>query len=82
MSYTYDDSGNVLTVSDKKGPVKREYDVLRRRTTITDAKNNVVTTTYEETRARFSCLLNSTRKRSKKFGCFFIYLTLIMELFV
>ena len=30
VSYTYDDNGNVLTVSDKNGTIKREYDALNR----------------------------------------------------
>ncbi len=47
VSYTYDENGNVLTVSDKNGTVKREYDALNRITKYTDTFGNEIDYMYD-----------------------------------
>ena len=48
VSYTYDRNGNVLTVSDKNGLIKREYDALNRVTKLTDTFGKSIQYTYDE----------------------------------
>lgn len=48
VSYTYDRNGNVLTVSDKNGLIKREYDALNRVTKFTDTFGKSIQYTYDE----------------------------------
>ena len=47
VSYTYDDNGNVLTVSDKNGVIKREYDALNRIIKLTDTFGKTIQYTYD-----------------------------------
>ena len=47
VSYTYDDNGNVLTVSDKNGVIKREYDALNRIIKLTDTFGKSIQYTYD-----------------------------------
>lgn len=47
VSYTYDDNGNVLTVSDKNGLIKREYDALNRIIKLTDTYGKSIQYTYD-----------------------------------
>lgn len=47
VSYTYDDNGNVLTVSDKNGVIKREYDALNRIAKLTDTFGKSIQYTYD-----------------------------------
>ena len=47
VSYTYDQNGNVLTVTDKNGTVKREYDALNRVTKYTDTFGKSICYEYD-----------------------------------
>ena len=47
VSYTYDQNGNVLTVADSKGVIKREYDALNRVTKLTDTFGKVICYEYD-----------------------------------
>ena len=47
VSYTYDDNGNVLTVSDKNGLIQREYDALNRIIKLTDTFGKSIQYTYD-----------------------------------
>ena len=47
VSYAYDDNGNVLTVSDKNGVIKREYDALNRIIKLTDTFGKSIQYTYD-----------------------------------
>jgi len=47
VSYTYDDNGNVLTVSEKNGVIKREYDALNRVTKYTDTFGKSICYEYD-----------------------------------
>ena len=48
VSYTYDKNGNVLTVTDRNGTVKREYDALNRVKKCTDTYGNSICYEYDE----------------------------------
>ena len=48
VSYTYDQNGNVLTVTDKNGVIYREYDALNRVTKYTDTYGNTIRYEYDE----------------------------------
>ena len=48
VRYTYDNNGNVLTITDKQGTISRTYDALNRVTQYTDYKGNTVKYGYDE----------------------------------
>ena len=47
VSYTYDENGNVLTVTDKNGTIKREYDALNRVTRYIDTFGKSISYEYD-----------------------------------
>ena len=47
VSYTYDENGNVLTVSDRNGTITRTYDALNRVTSYTDTFGNIIQYRYD-----------------------------------
>ena len=47
VSYTYDQNGNVLTVADSKGVIRREYDALNRVTKCADTFGKVICYEYD-----------------------------------
>ena len=59
IRYTYDENGNILTVSEKQGAfdtkeIKRTYDCMNRVTSYTDYNGNTITYGYDELGNRIS----------------------------